>query len=205
MVSKCSCRDEIQTQPVVSSVEFSRLLQLHSANLATCATLARASVPAGNQQMHLMSDGSFLVSSSHADAENGSVVLTGSIGPLPYEIHLTIHLEASVVTVTVQLIKPIPIGPFTWTYHLGGLPVGPNGGLTSASITVQDVKSPPGVAATGLNWLCFLKCGGATILSLLLKCLPSLAGGTAAFVACVTAGGGAGAAEIAVCIATKCL
>ena len=51
----------------------------------------------------------------------GDVTLTGTIGLFPVELHLTVKIDGDTVTVTLEVDKPIHLGPFTWTFKLGGV------------------------------------------------------------------------------------
>lgn len=152
------------------------------------------------ERYHFTPEGDFLVSSATSVGNEGDVVLRGSIGPFPYEIHLKIKLDGSTVQVTLDMDKPIDLPPYTWTFDLLGIIKDAQGNTVGAS----DIKPSASMAAAGFDYWCILRCGGTTILAILLKCLPSLVGGPAAFVSCVTASAGEGAAGIAACIASKC-
>jgi hypothetical protein len=220
MANLCDCEKTQETLPAVSTVDMQQLTHFHTTSqkaLGTAFPAAAAAFAAASQygaiaqapteQLHLTPEGGTLVSTSHASANQGQVVLVGSIGALPYELHLTVKLEDKVITVTLELKKPIPLGPFTWTYRLGGAVTGPQGQFLAVStVAPQDLTlSAAPQAAGGLNWWCVVKCGGTSILGLLIKCLPSLiTGGSSGFIACVTAGAGTAAASIAACLAQKC-
>jgi hypothetical protein len=221
MTSPCDCANAQEVLPAVATVDMLQFTHFQSTSqkalgaafppaaaafAAAGAYGAAAQAPA--EQLHITPTGGLLVSTSHASNNQGQVVLVGSIGPLPYELHLTVKLEDLVITVTLELKKPIPLGPFTWTYRLGGVTRGSQGQFLAATTVVPlDLNlAAAAPAAGGLDWWCVLKCGGTAILGLLIKCLPALiAGGPPGFIACVTAGAGAGAAGIAACVAQNCV
>lgn len=222
MEYKCGCGGEQATLPAVSTVDVQQLAHFQSAGqqalvqafapartvLAQANLLSGAAVPQGTTgQLHVTPEGGLLVSTGHASGNEGHVVLTGSIGPLPYELHLTFKLDGMVVTVTMELKKPIPLGPYTWKFRLGGVATGPKGELLSAtSVVAEDLSMAAAVAGRGIDWWCALKCGGLGILGILVKCLPALiSGGPPGYIACVTASAGGGAAGIAACIAKDCV
>jgi hypothetical protein len=169
-------------------------------------------------QFHISPQGDALAASSLVQGNTGDVVLSGSVFGIPYEAHIQVKLEGSTVTVTLTVTKPIPLGPFTWTFNLGGIVRNAaNEIVGAASVTLDPSASLMGgpaeaaavdAEAAAFNFgrvLCILKCGGATVAPTLLACLPSLGGGVPAYVACVTAKLSTGdAAKIAVCVATTC-
>jgi hypothetical protein len=173
-----------------------------SAALSALPSVAAATVPSPmTHQVHLTPQSDMLSTSALAAGNEGDVVLRGTIGPFPYEIHLHIKLDGSTVEVTLDVQKPIDLPPYTWKFDLLGVVRDAGGNVVGAS----DVQPAADMVAAGLDFWCVLKCGGTAILGCLVKCLPSLAGGPAAYVACVTGCAGAGAAGIAVCIATECV
>jgi hypothetical protein len=222
MQRTCSCATEYDSLPRVTTLDLPHLAQLQSmgqSQLARSFAPARGARGAAGQpaaaapppgttgQLHTVADGGVLFSTGHASDNEGYLVLTGVIGPFPYEIHLSVALEGTTVTVTIELKKPVPLGPYTWKFSLGGAVTGANGELVAAtSVSPIDLVIPAAAAASlGLDWGCVLRCGGTAILGTLLKCLPSLSGGPSAYIACVTASAGGAAAAIAACIAQKCV
>jgi hypothetical protein len=222
MERNCACATEYDPLPPVTTLDLPHLAQLQSmgqSQLAksfaparsakvAAAPLAIAAPPPGTTgQLHTVADGGVLFSTGHASDNEGYLVLTGVIGPFPYEIHLSVALEGTTVAVTIELKKPIPLGPYTWKFALGGAVTGSNGELVAAtSVSPVDLVIPAAAAASlALDWGCVLRCGGTAILGILLKCLPSLTGGPSSYIACVTASAGGGAAAIAACIAQKCV
>lgn len=127
------------------------------------------------------------------------------IGFIPYELQVQVSLDNASLVVTLQMIKPFPLGPFTWRFDLGGITTNDAGEITGArTVTLADSEIAP-AALGGFNWWCVLKCGGVGILPVLAMCLPSLAGGPGAFVACVVGKLGGSVAGIAACVAQKCV
>lgn len=156
-------------------------------------------------EIHAM-DGALLVSSALATGNRGDVVLQGTIGTLPYELHLGFVMADGNITVSLELTKPFKAGPFEWTYQMSGLRRDGSGGIVGATGLVPLANAlPQSATPMGLSGWCILKCGGITLLGVLVRCLPSLAGGVPGYIACVTSQAGRGAAGIAACIAQKCL
>ena len=200
--------------------EVAETANLAEASLTSASAAAQAAVAAARsaaaggegplvRQVHLLDGGSLLVSSAYAEGNAGDVVLRGSIGPIPYEIHVRFEMEDGVVVVTITVRKPIELGPFVLRFRLRGIRRDDRGNIVGASDVAADPDAPgltaSSVAALGLNWWCVLRCGGVAILAILVRCLPALAGGVPGYVACVTSQAGAGAAGIAACIAKKCV
>jgi hypothetical protein len=163
----------------------------------------------------VLPDGSSFVTASSVRETDGDVVLEGSLFGIPYELHIRVSLENTQVTVTLEIVKPFPMGPFEWKFDLagvvraGGSGAGGAAGTAAASGTSADIiaaadvvmVSGPSLAggagsaaasagasasmAMGLNWWCVLRCGGVQILGTLAACLPALVGGPKAYIACV--------------------
>jgi hypothetical protein len=162
-------------------------------------------------QVHLFPERDALSTSASSVGGEGSVVLHGALGPIPYEFALNVKVEDTKIVVTFDMNKPIDMPPYTWTFDLRGVKKNDAGVVIGAC----DVKLAPEATAAFLTAgapqaaaarpvLCILKCAGMSILPVLIKCLPSLAGGSPAFVACVVASAGEAAAGIAACVA-NCL
>lgn len=151
------------------------------------------------KSLHVTADGGVLHTSAMSSGNEGHVVLRGVVGPFPYEIHLWVRMEGPTIVVTIDVEKPINLDPFTYRFDLLGI-VRSEGGIIGAN----DIKPSIDIAPMGLDWWCVAKCGGVGILGTLVKCLPSLAGGPPAYVACVTGSAGSAAAGIAICIAKDC-
>ena len=166
--------------------------------------------PPAVNQIHLTPDGDALTTSASAVGGEGSVALHGALGPIPFDFTLNMKLEDTKITVTFDMNKPIDMPPYTWTFELHG--AAKEGGKVIRACDVRLVPettpaflekdSPQARAARPV--LCILKCAGFAILPILIKCLPSLAGGPPAFIACVVAAAGPAAAGIAACVA-NCL
>jgi len=158
--------------------------------------------------------GDVVVASSVAAGNSGDIVLRGSIGPIPYEMRLNVQMNGTRITVTLNVVEPLQLGPFTWHFDLLGVIRDPTSQSIIAAAGVAPAPEMPalpaaiaagGARAAGLNWWCVLKCGGRRILPTLVGCLPSLATSPAGYVACVVAKIGlADAAEIAKCVAEQC-
>lgn len=173
--------------------------------------------------LHVTPDGDALLTSSVVADNGGDLVLHGSIGPIPYEVHLHVELKGTRLALTVQVTQPVPLGPFTWYFDLGGVVRGKNGEIVAAasiapaSLAAPPPPAPPLVPAAALaaaapppaghsfNFGCLLKCAGGKILPTLLACLPSLIGGVQAFIACIVAQLGQNAPDIIKCVTEQCL
>ncbi|MHC4477675.1 MAG: hypothetical protein ACYTEL_18675 [Planctomycetota bacterium] len=147
-----------------------------------------------NKQIHITPQGDLLSTISTIEGVEGSIVLSGSIGPIPLKLQMSLSVEKRAATVTLKVDEPMPF-EHTWKFELApsGVTLAPDSTVASAATGV------------GLNWWCVFKCGGVGILGILVRCLPALAGGIPGYVECVTSKAGQGAAGIAVCIATKCV
>lgn len=167
----------------------------------TFAAAATTIKPSVINHLHITDNGDTLITIASSVGGEGDVVLRGSIGPFPYEIHLNIKLNGTAVEVSLDMDKPIDLPTYTWKYNLLGVVRDVSNNIIGAT----DIKPDSTVAAARLGTWCILKCGGIAILGCLLKCLPSLSGGPAAYVACVTACAGSGAANIAICVAKNCM
>lgn len=224
MTATCPYTEEPQSLPSITTLDLFEVARWQAVSqhilvgycaaaqgaIAEPALFGTDTLPAGAaRQLHITPDNAVLVSTSYATESEGHVVVTGSIGPFPYELHLSFRLDGMAVTVTMEVKKPIPMGPYTWTFRLGGAVIGPAGGVLSATSVLPEnfVNSADGgVASHGLDWLCVLRCGGTAILGILVRCLPALvSGGPAGFIACVTSQAGSGAAGIAACVARTCV
>lgn len=224
MKCNCSSMKENDNQEIsirtISGLEMNQYVSAANQSLAALSPTAAAAfaAPAAamfaagldqgiETQLHITPDGEALVSSSFASGNDGSIVLRGMIGFIPYELQLQVSLDNATVVVTLQMTKPFPLGPFTWRFNLGGISTNSAGdivGATTIALVDTDAASVA-AAAGGFNWWCVLKCGGTGILPVLLLCLPSLSGGPAGFVACVVGKLGGSAAGIAACVAQKCV
>jgi len=214
-MSKCNCADKGESMgsevPEVTSYDGGQITTLTDASVTALTGLSVAAKAAtagqgAKTQIHVPTEGGLLVSSSYASGNEGTVVLRGHIGPFPYELHLKLKLENQKVFVELTLTKPFAYGPVKWEFDLGGVTFNSAGTEIIGATSITPSASMPAaqVGALGLNWWCVLRCGGLTILGILVKCLPALGGGIPGYIACVTAQAGSGAAGIAVCIAKKC-
>ena len=218
-----ACGGDPERTPAVSTLDLKQLVQFQLNGQRRSRTslpprherVGGGKPPVGSSRasggttphLHVTPEGGLLVSNGFASSNEGHVVLVGSIGLLPYEFHLNFKLEGVLVTVTIELKKPIPLGPFTWTFRLGGVAMNAAGQVQSAAtVTVEDLDMSAAAAAPhGIDWLCILKCSGSAIIGILIKCLPTLVSGGPAFVACLTASAGPGAAGIITCVVQKCI
>jgi hypothetical protein len=163
--------------------------------------------------LHVAPTGDALVTTSSVSGDSGDIVLKGSIGPIPYEVHLNVKVQDTVVTLTAEVTQPIHLGPYTWRFNLGGVVRGTNNQIVAAtSVTLGDSAPQAGPtavgapsAAAGFNFWCALGCAGTSLLPIVLGCLPSLVGGTPAFVACLIAQLSQKAPDVVQCITSKCL
>lgn len=211
---KCGTVAE-ETAPKIATINAAQLTQLAALSgkslLATSkapglkAAYGTGALDAGSRvqtQFHMTDAGEPLATTSFAEGSSGDIVVRGVIAGLPCELRIKVELDNGQVAVTLHLTKPIEVGPYTWRFDLGGVVKNANGEVVSAASLYPAADAQ----AMGIGWWCALKCGGLTILPTLVMCLPSFAGGPAAYIACVTAKLGAGdAAAIAACIAKKCI
>ncbi len=209
MTSSCKCHEhkpDTEIMPTVQTMSLANLSALSTKNTTALASRKiQVADAAATSEVHVTSDGGVFLSTGSVGNLQGSVVLSGTIGPFPIELHLTVKLEDETVTVTVELDKPIHLGPFTWTFKLGGVAKDAKGNVIGAQTISLSADTPAfNAAGFGSNFLCILKCAGLAILPILVGCLPSLSGGPQAFIACVVAKAGTGAAAIASCV-VKCV
>lgn len=206
----CPCRPDAGPPGRGARPTAARVVTIDAASLA--ALTARVAEPATRTaagqpvttQVHMTADGGRFASASHlsADGNAGTVHLLGNIGLVPFDLDLTVTLDLAARSVSAKLhvAQPIPFD-HQWTYQLEG------GHATAAGLhgtALAPAPAPPAPTPSP-SWWCMARCGGTTVLGLLIGCLPSLATGSTGFVACVTAQAGFAAAGIASCIADDCL
>ncbi len=205
----CPCRPETgpprygaMANPIASpivTIDAASLAAL-TARVAEPATRAASGQPV-TTQIHLTADGGRFASASHlsADGNAGTVHLRGNIGPIPFDLDLTVTLD---LAAQLHVAQSIPFD-HQWTYQLEGGHA-TTAGLFATALAPAPAPAPPAPTLSPSYW-CMVGCGGTTILGLLVKCLPGLAAGSGGYIACVTAQAGAAAAGIANCIAEDCL
>jgi hypothetical protein len=195
--------------PAVQTANLADLTALsirNSARLRTLNVAVADSALASSSAVHTTDGGGVFVTTTSLGNLQGNVSLSGTIGPFPVELHLSVTLADDTVTVTLEIDKPIHLGPYTWTFKLGGVVRNAQNVIIGAQ-TVSLSPDTPAIeaAAIGSTLLCILKCAGTTILPILLECVPSIfTGGGAGFIACVIGKAGSAAAGIAACVA-KCI
>jgi hypothetical protein len=210
MSAPCKCNEVSSTETssfrsTITSIPLSDLTNLSSAGASALRAIGPHHDEAVVQQFHTTPDGGLFTSSAFAADLTAHVDLRGTLGPFPVELTLSVTVDADQVIVKLQVTKPIHLGPYEWHFKLGGVVRDAKGVIIGAN-TIALAPTTPAFApsaALGGHFLCFLKCGGLAILPILIPCLPSLAGGPQAFIACVVGKAGEGAAAIAACI-TKC-
>jgi hypothetical protein len=211
MCTTCKCDKPtlgVDTSPSIQTMNLADLSALATRNatrLSARSIRVEAADVAVLSAVHTTSDGGVFLSTSSIGPLQGDISLAGTIGPFPVELHLAVKLDGDSITVTLEVDKPIHLGPFTWTFKLGGVTRDARGNIVSAQTITLSPDTPAFEAAGfGSHFLCILKCAGLAILPILIECLPSLAGGPQGFIACVVARAGTGAAAIAACFA-KCV
>ena len=191
----------------LSLADLDALSSRNAARLKARSVGISSSALVANSALHTTADGGVFLTTSSIDELQGDTTLTGTIGPIPVELHLSVKLDPVVgtVTVTLEFDKPIHLGPFTWTFKLGGMVRDANNQLIGAQTITLSADTPAFAGSgVGAHFLCFLKCAGLAIAPILLECVPSLAGGPQGFISCVVGKAGSGAASIAACVA-KCV
>lgn len=224
--ASCNCGGE-RTSTSFRPINVQQIQQLTQQALQTMGqkqpavraalTAQGGAPPAGvSVHLHVTPEGDALVTVASAAGNNGDVVLQGTLfGVIPYEIHINVKLENTRVTVTLQVVKPLPLGPFEWNFDLTGVLLSNGQIVSAAGIVPSPTNNPAGpmlaalggtVAPQGLGWVwCVLKCGGLRIIGTLVECLPALSGGPGAYIACVVGKLGlSDAAAIAKCVAEEC-
>jgi hypothetical protein len=198
-VNKPAELDLLPSVQSLSLADLNTLSQQNQKRLGGMGIVHPEATAPENTVVHTTSGGGVFLTTSSAGGLQGDVTLTGSIGPLPVELHMTVRVDpaAATVTVTLELIKPIHLPPYTWTFKLGGVARDANKNLIGAqSLTLSPDTPAFEAAGIGSHFLCFLKCAGLAILPILIECLPSFATGPQGFIACVVAKAGSCAASI---------
>jgi hypothetical protein len=151
------------------------------------------------EQLHLTSRGDKLLTVQSIDESGvGHVALRGDLDTVPQDFALDIQYDEStrIAAVTIRYLEPVTF-QHTWEFALTG--------STFALSPRTSVRSLAGLPAlAGLNWWCVLRCGGISILGILVRCAPAILQGPAQFIECVVQAAGEAAAGIAVCVATEC-
>lgn len=207
----CQCKPQ-SSDGAVLTVDLAAavsLLEYSSGIPNLSATLL--SSPGRAYRLHMLDDGSQLVSTSHSHGEEGHVSFAGYVGALLVEGSLKLSYESEPPRIVVEFMlrKPIQLGPAVWAYRFQAPFPSTTGEIIGASsITPGDtplnIRNP---GAVGLDLSCVVfRCAGRKILGTLAQCLPALAGGPKAYIACVIAKTSLGdAAEIAKCVAENCV
>jgi hypothetical protein len=156
--------------------------------MATLTTLLGARSDE-EQTLHVTADEAFL---STGDPKEGNVVVLGARGALQ-----------------VHVVPPADDGP-VWKFELTLLPAGAATGadphVTIDVVVGGDSAKVAGITPSttaarelslvGIDIMCILKNGGASILSTIVRCLPSLAAGPEAFMAALVAALGPGSVDL---------
>jgi hypothetical protein len=212
-VGCCSLEDagvaaEVLHPPVTLDIEAVTTLtrQLDAFRTSAAGAFAAGSAPPLLEQLHVTADGGRLISGTlvHPDGNSVTVHLEGSIGPVPYNLDLTVSadLAAREITVRLKIEQPLQFD-HTWKYKMGGVVVHPAGQVMASSL---DLVRDGAITMQGLNGWCVLNCAGRVLMPILVGCLPTLpTGGVPAYLACVAGKLGTAAATIARCIIDKCL
>jgi len=166
------------------------------------ATGGASPAPAAHTRLfsHMLSAEHALQSIVRVAGHAGTVLLEGSIGGFSYEVEFKASITGTQVTVSLHVRKPIALGPYVWTFDLGGAQHNAAGDLVGASTIV----AAPTLQAVPIDWWCVLRCAGNSVYKVLLKCLPSLLAGPQSYISCVVDNLSASAAEVAKCIMTEC-
>lgn len=150
-------------------------------------------------QLHLTSRGDKLFTVQSIDESGiGHVSLRGDLDTVPQDFALDIGYDENtrIAAITLRYQEPVTF-QHTWEFALTG--------STFALSPRTSVRSLAGLPAlAGLNWWCVLRCGGISILGILIRCAPAIVQGSGRFVECVVQAAGEAAAGIAVCVATEC-
>lgn len=206
-MTACRCHEQTEQAPTIHSISWDHLVSLSNRNVSLLSQQGisiTAPQTSSVSQLHIGPDGGFFLTTPSVSDLQGSVVLSGTIGSFPVELRITVQLANDTVTVTLEVDKPIKLGPFTWTHKLGGIARDGKQTIVGAqSISLSPETEAFPAAGFGSHLLCILKCAGLAILPILVSCLPSFATGPQAFIACVIGKAGTAAAAIATCF-VKC-
>jgi hypothetical protein len=175
---------------VLSLIDLSRQA-LHAARGKSAATAESGAV----SSVHVTTGGDVLVSSSASAGNEGDVVLRGTIGAFPCALHLHLSLSGALAALELSVSQPFVLGPILWRFELLGPISDTANNIVSASSIAAAVESISGKGGKGdamvreahIGAWRFLNRVGDQVLPTLTHCLPSLAAGSDAFVACVAA------------------
>jgi hypothetical protein len=176
-----------------------------SANSLVARAQAMSLAPAAadtHQVIHMSASGDQVLSTSFVKADGqGNVEISGQIGLISVDLKIGVAINDTDLTLTLQLIQPIQIGPLQWTFQIAGRALHPMNAPAIAPMVAQNNTI-----------LCILQCAGDQILPILTACLfqglfglvGGPAGAAAALIQCVISKLADNAGPIAQCIATKC-
>jgi hypothetical protein len=161
--------------------------------LATLNTTLGAAQPDEELTYHVTSEEAFLSS-----AQPGLVAVMGARGALLVKV----DPPATAADGTIESplwnfgLTVVPAGSAVPTAaHINiGVAVGGSSAKIASYGTSPTASAELG--ALGFNPLCIIKNGGASILTTIVSCLPSLAGGPEAFIAALTAALGPGSVDL---------
>lgn len=203
----CTCQGQnAGTESTITTISLADLKSLSTRNSTRLTERSITITDVDSQSaIHTTADGGVFLTTSSLGKLQGDISLAGTIGPLPVELHLSVKVDGDAITVTLELDKPIHLGPYTWTFKLGGIVRDAQGAIIGAQSVSLSPETPAFKAAgAGSHFLCILKCAGLAVLPILIGCLPSLSGGLQGFIACVVGKAGTAAASIAACVG-KCV
>lgn len=178
---------------VIALIDMSRhaLSLLRRGRAAWAAEVGSAPV----SSVHVTAGGDAMVSSCTTAGNEGDVVLRGTIAAFACALHLHVQLAGSLVSLELSVTQPMALGPIAWRFELLGPVSDTAGNIVSASGVAAAIGDSAGNAAAGHStirethlpaWR-FLHRVGDLALPTLVQCLPSLAAGADAYVACVVA------------------
>jgi hypothetical protein len=177
------------------TVNAGRVLSLIDLSRQALQTARGKSVePAGEagavSSVHVTAAGDVLVSSSASAGNEGDVALRGTIGAFPCALHLHLRLVGALATLELSVSQPFVLGPIAWRFELLAPVADTANNIVSASSVAAALESGSGgggamVREAHLGAWRFLNRAGDQVLPTLIQCLPSLAAGSDAYVACV--------------------
>ncbi|HEX4124214.1 MAG TPA: hypothetical protein VHY37_05755 [Tepidisphaeraceae bacterium] len=181
------------------TVSAGRVLSLIDMSRQALSAARRAVGEPGNavtSSVHVTAGGDSLVSSSATAGNEGDVILRGTIAAFPVALRLRLTLAGAVVGLELSVSQPFMLGPIAWRFELLGPVSDTASNIVSAAAVAAAVgeagcpANPPDramVAEAQLGAWRFLNRVGNQVLPTLAQCLPSLAAGADAYVACVVA------------------
>ncbi len=155
---------------------------------------------------HITKSGDVLASTSVSKDNMITTSVRGTIDGLPCGVDMNFQFTKSRIDVKVDFVKPTKLGSCSFHFDLEGVQLEGDHIMGATNVVASDeIEVSDELRVLGIGFWCALRCGGKSILLVLIRCLFALGGGIPGYVACVTAHAGHAAAGIAICIARNCI